>query len=136
MSAVLAVCLLFVPPTTPAVPEETRPPAPQPQPQVSVVSVAPALSHRRQVTGSATWYDYHPGQAAAGPALRRALGDNWRGQSVDVCLSGTHTCIHDIRLTDWCWCPHGNRVIDLDVRDFASLAPTWRGVLKVEVRPS
>ncbi len=79
--------------------------------------------------GSATWYDGHPGEAAAGPALR--IGD-WRGSTVRVCAQ---TCIV-VRLTDWCAC--GERagkdtLLDLDRRDFAKLAPLSRGVVSVTV---
>ena len=41
--------------------------------------------------GIATWYAYRPGEAAAGPALRRALGKDWRGRSVVVRYGATGT---------------------------------------------
>ena len=83
------------------------------------------------VSGQATWYATGPGQghAAAGPELRRALGKDWRGQSVQVCAD---RCI-TVRLTDWCACGHG-RVIDLSDEDFARLAPLRAGVIHVTVR--
>ena len=39
------------------------------------------------VSGQATWYATGPGagDAAAGPALRQALGKHWRGTLVQVC---------------------------------------------------
>jgi hypothetical protein len=49
----------------------------------------------------------------------------------DVCVT--------VVLTDWCQCYKGERrerIIDLDVRSFAALAPTWRGLTKVTVRLS
>jgi hypothetical protein len=58
------------------------------------------------------------------------LGKRWRGQAVTVC-SGTH-CIH-VKLTDWCACPSRNRLIDLDARSFADLAPLSTGVIPVTV---
>lgn len=85
--------------------------------------------------GVATWYDWRPGGAAAGPALRRALGPNWRGQRVRVCAGGR--CV-TVTLNDWCACgDRGGRptVIDLDRRSFAALAPPSRGVINVEVHP-
>jgi hypothetical protein len=79
--------------------------------------------------GIASWYAYHEGQAAAGPALRAFLGPDWRGQRVTV--NGL-----TIRLTDWCQCYEGTareRIIDLDRRDFAKLAPISRGLIRVTV---
>jgi hypothetical protein len=84
----------------------------------------------RTVAGKATWYDYRPGHAAAGPALRRALGKHWRGMTVVVRSSGRQVTV---KLTDWCACGHG-RVIHLDVRSFARLADPSRGVITVEVK--
>ncbi len=80
-----------------------------------------------EIGGTATWFDnpQGEGQAAAGPALR--IGD-WRGSTVRVCAQ---TCIV-VRLTDWCACK-GDRIIDLDDRDFAKLAPLSRGVVSVTV---
>lgn len=74
-------------------------------------------------TGEATWYDYHEGQAAAGPALR--VGD-WRGSLVRVCAS---ECIV-VRLTDYM---AADRLIDLADDDFAKLAPLSQGVQEVLV---
>ena len=94
-------------------------------------------SSTTSVRGSATWYAYHIGQAAAGPRLRSALGTHWRGKVVTVWYTfkrGTHTItryVH-VRLTDWCACPRG-RVIDLDRRSFAALASPSAGVLSVRV---
>ena len=81
------------------------------------------------VSGTASWYRWHPGEAAAGPALRRALGRNWRGTVVTVTANG-HSV--RVRLTDFCQCPQ--RVIDLDVRAFARLAAPSRGLVRVSVR--
>jgi hypothetical protein len=75
--------------------DETRPPVKQPEPEAKVV--ATPLAHvssttvsagkrgRALTSGAATWYDYVPGGAAAGPALRRALGAGWRGTTVMAC---------------------------------------------------
>lgn len=79
--------------------------------------------------GIATWYDHRRGHAAAGPELRRALGAGWRGSTVVVSANGRRVVV---ALTDWCACPNG-RVVDLDRRDFAVLAPPSRGVLRVTV---
>jgi hypothetical protein len=85
----------------------------------------------RKVAGTATWYRYVPGHAAAGPALRAALGPRWRGKTVTAC-DRAGRCVRAV-LSDWCACG-GGRVIDLDHRLFARLAPTSRGVIHVEVR--
>jgi len=84
-------------------------------------------------TGTASWYDWHLRQAAAGPRLRALLGRDWKGKTVKVCASGHCTLV---RLTDWCQCFKGTareRLIDLDDRAFAALAPLSRGVLRVKV---
>lgn len=95
-----------------------------------LLAAAPVDAASGSVTGKATWYVWHPGQAAAGPALRAALGKNWRGAYVRACTATR--CVR-VRLTDWCACP-GGRVIDLDVRAFATLAAPSRGVIRVKVR--
>ena len=90
-----------------------------------------ATPTRAALRGTATWYAYRIGQAAAGPALRAYLGRNWRGRTVVVWTGSRHITV---RLTDWCWCPRGNRLIDLDVRSFRRLASPSRGILSVTVR--
>ena len=85
------------------------------------------------IRGVATYYDWHRGQAAAGPALRRLLGPRWRGMTVTVRSSGRQVTV---KLTDWCACAprHGRpTLIDLDRRSFAILAPPSRGVIEVGV---
>lgn len=78
------------------------------------------------LSGIATWYDAPTsGDAAAGPPLR--VG-NWRGRLVRVTAGGRSVIV---RLTDWCACPH--RLIDLDDKAFARLAPLSRGVVRVVV---
>lgn len=82
------------------------------------------------ISGPATWYDapsIH--DAAAGPRLRKALGRDWRGSLMQVC--GKSSCITVI-LSDWCACGHG-RVIDLDDRAFARLAPLSQGIVRVSI---
>lgn len=101
-----------------------QPPAPAPG-----AGPAPAGAPAAVLRGTATWYAYVPGGAAAGPALRRALGPGWRNRTVTVCAGGR--CVR-ARLSDWCRCP-GGRAVDLDVRSFARLAPPSRGVLPVTV---
>lgn len=84
-------------------------------------------------TGTASWYAYRPGHAAAGPALRRMLGPGWRGKTVTVRANGRSV---RVRLTDWCQCYSGTaaeRIIDLDVRAFSRLANPSRGLVRVEV---
>jgi hypothetical protein len=109
--------------------------APTPRPSVQRASPAPPGSGSVRAVGSslsgiATWYAWRPGQAAAGPGLRAALGPGWRGRTVLVTAGARSAWV---RLTDWCACP-GGRVIDLDSRSFAALAPLSVGVLRVSVR--
>lgn len=83
------------------------------------------------VGGSASWYHGERHQAAAGPGLRAALGDAWRGRWVVVQVAGGERVV--VQLTDWCRCP-GGRVIDLDAHDFQRLAPLSMGLVKVSLR--
>jgi hypothetical protein len=112
-----------------AVPATDMRPIDQPEPR------SETTQHGRRLTGVASWYDYVPGGAAAGPALRSALGKDWRGTKVRVCADTD--CV-SVTLSDWCqclWKQDGERIIDLDVRSFAKLAPTAQGLAKVEVQP-
>lgn len=59
--------------------------------------------------GVASWLVAPSGTGAAGPALRRALGADWRGMRVRVTGPAGSTVV---RLTDFCGCP-GGRIIDL-----------------------
>jgi len=90
--------------------------------------VAANASAGASVTGTATFYRYHPGQAAAGRALRLALGPRWRGKWVNVTAHGRTI---RVRLTDSMG--KTSRLIDLDPHDFARLAPLSQGVLRVTV---
>lgn len=95
-------------------------PAPEPTPRI--------------LEGIASWYSYFAGQAAAGPALRDALGPDWRGSTVRVCAGAA--CVA-VRLTDWCYCWPGTateRLIDLDVRSVVELGlDPARGLYHVTV---
>lgn len=96
--------------------------------------VVRAAGHR--LAGIASWYcrsgysrcssGFEAGgaYAAAGPALRAALG-NWRGRLVYV--NGVPT-----RLIDWCACP-GGRLLDLYGSLFARLSSLSAGLLRVSV---
>jgi hypothetical protein len=82
----------------------------------------------------ATWFAAPRGTAAAGPALRAALGKGWRGERVRVCSGGE--CV-TVRLTDWCACGprHGTpTLIDLGRDSFSRLAPLSSGVITVTIR--
>jgi hypothetical protein len=122
---------LWVKPT-PSVPVESPTAAPtakathRPTPLPTGRLVAPAFALR----GNATWYRYVPGGAAAGPALRKALGKHWRGKVVTVWRGNAHV---RVKLSDWCLCSHGNRVIDLDSRAFDVLGSLGEGVIPVRV---
>ena len=86
------------------------------------------------VKGVATWYDAPSKRdAAAGPALRKALGSDWRGSYVWVEANG-HSVL--VQLTDWCACGERNgrpTLLDLDDVAFSRLAPLSVGVLDVVV---
>ena len=64
----------------------------------------------------------------SGLQLAKALGPGWRGRKVSVCRTDGF-CL-SVRLTDWM---RADRLVDLDARTFALLAPLSRGVLTVEV---
>ena len=97
----------------------------------TVIDVEPQSA----LVGVATWYQYHRGQAAAGPALRRAIGKGrWRGSVVVVRFEDVPPL--RVKLTDWCACRDRNgkpTLIDLDYRDFGQLAPLGIGVIDVVV---
>lgn len=102
-----------------------------------LLSILLALSISLPVAGgTASWYGGYPGQAAAGPRLRAWLGPHWRNRLVRVCTVTVPRHCATVRLTDWCQCYRGTkaeRIIDLDVRSFSRLAPTWRGLVNVRV---
>jgi rare lipoprotein A (peptidoglycan hydrolase) len=108
-----------------------KPPASEPRPIRSEQQAQPSGA-LVIVRGQATWYATGPGRrhAAAGPALRRALGRDWRGEWVTVIARGHRITV---QLTDWCRCGHG-RVIDLSDEDFKRLAPLSTGVIKVQIK--
>lgn len=108
---------------------------PAPTPAATPAATPKSISEPVTRSGVATWYDWRPGQAAAGPGLRRMLGPNWRGQGVRVCAGSR--CVRVI-LTDWCACATRSgrpTLIDLDRRSFARLASPSRGVIEVTVTP-
>jgi len=121
-------------PVTPTVRPDVRA-TPTPRP------VSGRISGAQHLFGQASWYCLpgvsscmarHPTggpYAAAGPALRAALGPGWRNRRVRICAGGH--CVSVI-LADWCRCS-ANRVIDLYSDMFDRLAPLGAGVLKVEV---
>jgi len=124
-------------PVIPAAPSGTSEPdrelAEAPRALVAPHVPAPTATSapRHGLSGIATWYATGPDglYAAAGPALRQALGPGWRGRSVTVCRS---TCIR-VKLVDWCACS-GTRVVDLSDEAFRALGPLSRGLLRVEVQ--
>src|ERR1700686_3621122 len=105
-------------PASLAGPERTVPPvasASKVQPTMTTPgATGPIATAAGLISGVASWYAWHPGEAAAGPALRRFLGSSWRGTVVRVCAK---VCIR-VRLTDFM---RADRLIDLDSRSFAQL---------------
>lgn len=102
---------------------ESRTPAPR----------ADGGSRAPDLRGRASWYAAAGRVAAAGPALRRALGYGWRGTWVRV-SAGSRSVM--VRLDDWCQCYRGTRaerLIDLSDDDFAVLAPLAAGVVRVRI---
>ena len=108
-------------------------PSPRPTRMQPAATAKPraATPARHSVSGTAVWYRYRRGHAAAGPLLRKALGAGWRGSTVRVCSAGRCATVV---LSDWCLCSGGRRLVDLDVRSFSLLADPSRGVIPVEVK--
>lgn len=112
---------------------------PTPTPPVHAITQEPILAH--QLKGIATWYcllGVSPCQAAhqrgrfaaAGPALRLALGPSWRGRVVAVSVPGESPIF--VTLTDWCACPSGH-TIDLYAEVFSLFKPLSEGTTDVTV---
>jgi hypothetical protein len=100
-------------------------PSPSPTGKRPAATAKPRTS--MHLRGVATWYAYRRGEAAAGPALRAALGPGWRGSVVWV--NGVR-----VRLTDWMGTTNRAKVIDLDAGLFRAICgPLSLGVCKVVV---
>ena len=108
---------------TPAPSAPTPAPSLRAVPRLAAVRAAAPQASVASVTGIASWYHYVPGEAAAGPALRAALGAGWRGRSVKV--NGIPVTLSDFMRAD--------RLIDLDAATFARLAPLSQGLTEVTV---
>jgi len=77
------------------------------------------VSHSgHSLSGTATYYAYVPGGAAAGRALRSAIGPHWRGTRVTVCYRGN--CV-SVVLSDYEASTNPKKIIDLDTRSFIAL---------------
>lgn len=91
----------------------------------------------RLAAGVASWYGTGRNglYAAAGPALRSALGPRWRGRRVAVLFNGRRVVV---TLNDYCPCgersKRPDKLIDLSDEAFRRLAPLSRGVLRVTIR--
>ncbi len=98
-------------------------------PALDRVPPSPSVTALR---GVASWYAAPRGTAAAGPALRAALGPSWRGTRVSVASGGS---VVSVTLADWCLCRVGGseRLVDLPAGDFAALAPLGLGLAAAEV---
>lgn len=118
-------------PSPTPLPTRARTPSPKPTPAATPTKTP---RPRHYLAGLATWYNDGPGYyAAAGPALRRAIGPGWRDRIVTVCV---RRCITGVRLSDWCACGKRNgrnTVLDLSLFTFARLGPPGRGVMEVTV---
>ena len=94
---------------------------------------APRIYFGASATGSASFYAYVPGGAAAAARLRDAIGPNWRGRRVTVWYGGRHVTVV---LSDYESSLIPGRLIDLNEASFAQLVgPGWyqRGRVTVEV---
>ena len=90
--------------------------------RVRSVESAAAVAHVG-LRGTASWFRAPAGTAAAGPALRAALGVHWRGQRVRLC--GPAGCA-TVRLTDWM---RADRLVDLNPGAFRAVCgPLSRGL--------
>lgn len=110
---------------------QTRSESQDSTPPPSVRPLRTAIPATRSVSGVATYYDYHQGQAAAARALRAFLGSDWRDSVVRVL--GPLGALN-IRLTDYESSAIPNRLIDLDRDDWITLCGNpSRGVCQVTV---
>lgn len=111
---------------------ETAQPSPTHAPRVSPPAggIGTAVG---TVKGSASYYAYVPGGAAAAARLRDAIGPNWRGRRVTVWYGKRHV---SVVLSDFERSTIPGRLIDLNEGSFAALVgPGWhqRGRVWVEV---
>jgi len=102
-----------------------------PVPSPAVVRAAGAF----QIRGYATWHATGRNglYAAAGPALRRALGPGWRNELVLV-VKGRKAV--QVRLSDWCACGrrHGEpTLLDLSDEAYDYLGRLSSGIMHVTV---
>jgi hypothetical protein len=108
--------------------------APTPTPSVRphpTGGLIPPYVGFRGLAGTSTWYAYRSGQAAAGRALRDAIGADWRGATVRVCHAGR--CL-SVVLTDYESSLIPGRLIDLSSSDFLTLCGSLsKGICSVEV---
>jgi len=91
--------------------------------------------------GYATYYATGPDClcAAAGPALRAAIGTDWRGTVVEVRVPMANGRLIEVKLVDWCLCGprHGlPTLLDLSDETVTALGlDPRRGVYAVEGTP-
>ena len=105
--------------------DPSTPPSTRPAP-----TARPLRTYLPAISGVATYYAYHQGQAAAARALRAFLGPEWRGMTVTVCAQ---LCLR-IRLTDYEASAIPGRLIDLSSGDFRRICgPLSQGVCHVSV---
>ena len=117
--AILAVALLCQPVPTAHVRAALSPVGLSGRPEAATVA-----------SGTASWLRYRHGHAAAGPALRAALGRGWRGTRVTVCGRGCASVV----LSGWM--RSADKLVDLDASDFRAVCgPLRRGVCRVTVQP-
>ena len=127
----------------PAAPGRAAAPLPPGLPSLPRIGTGPAsagdapdpIPSGAPIRGRASWYPASGRIAAAGPALRRALGPGWRGSVVMVSAGGRSVVV---RLTDWCQCYRGTdreRLVDLGSEAFAELAPLSAGLVRVRIVP-
>jgi hypothetical protein len=105
--------------------------ATDPVPTVAPATPKPTRKPRgtsARLVGTATWYAYRRGHAAAGPRLREEMGAGWRGETVYV--NGT-----PVVLSDFMGTRNRDKVIDLDDGLFRAICGDLSmGVCEVEVR--
>ena len=93
---------------------------------------APRIYFGASATGSASFYQYVPGGAAAAARLRDAIGPNWRNKRVTVWYGGRHVTVV---LSDFESSLILGRLIDLNESSFAQLVgPGWYQRGRVTVR--
>lgn len=122
--------LRSAPTASPQPVQSARPKATSAAGHTSVGSGPRTIRPSHNIRGKASWHATgRSGQfAAACYDLRKAIGPDWRGQTVLVAVGRRAL---EVRLNDWCG--SHDKLIDLSDEAFRYFAPLSRGVIRVAV---